>query len=197
MKKIISTLLWGRNSKFNGMMAVGIISLIVLGCTCNRNFDLGNVGSDNGTDRTASNSTSNSTSTGDDMDGSLPSDSKIRSLVRETTSDFADAIDTGDFSAIYGKASSDFQSSYTEAQMKNAFDMFIREKRRVVPILEKAMSMQSDLSPDPYIRTEKGHKVLVINGQFPTKPLPVKTEYEYVLREGEWKILKLVVKITK
>lgn len=193
MKKLLSELLWGRNSKLNGVMAVGIISLIVLGCTCNRNFDLGDPEANNDSDRTSS----NRPTTGDDQDGSLPSDSEIQSLIRDTTSDFAEAIDTGNFSELYGKASSDFQSSYTEEQMKNAFDLFIREKRRVVPILEKALSLQSDLSPDPYIRTEKGHKVLVVSGQYPTKPLPVKTEYEYVFRDGEWKILKLVVKITK
>ncbi|HBE83783.1 MAG: hypothetical protein JNK51_13120 [Blastocatellia bacterium] len=193
MKQIISNLIMGKDSKVSGAIAIGIISLIVLGCTCGKNLDLGNISSESNSSRTASN---DSTTSDTKADGSLPSESVIQALVRETTTDFARAIDTGDFSSIYEKSSSDFQSTYTEDQMKDAFKTFTNQKSRVVPILERASGMTSEFSPAPYVRTEKGLSILVINGKYPTKPIPVRTEYEYVFRGGEWKMLKLIVKIT-
>lgn len=193
MNKLLSNLLWGRNSKLNGVLALGIVVLVATGCACFRDLDLGKNRSENNSDRT----TSNTTTTSDDkQDGSLPSSSTIKDLVKDTTSDFKDAIDTGNFSIIHAKSSTDFQASYTEAQMKNAFSTFTREKRRVVPILEKAIDMDPQFTPEPYIRTEKGISVLVVTGRYATKPLPVNIEYEYVFRGGEWKLLKLIVKIT-
>lgn len=195
MRKIISDILWGRNSKINGIMALGIFVLIVLGCNCKRTFDLGNQSSDNDPERPSSNRMTDPETP--ENDGSLPSDRAIKSLVRDTTGDFKDAIDTGDFSELYNNASTDFQSSYTEDQMKNAFSSFTREKKRVVPILERALGMEPDFSPAPYLRTERNIPVLVVNGRYATKPIPVNVEYEYVYRGGEWKLLKLIVKITK
>jgi hypothetical protein len=40
-------------------------------------------------------------------------------MVKETTADFAQAIDTNDFGELYEKSSTDFKNTYTEDQMKN------------------------------------------------------------------------------
>ena len=37
--------------------------------------------------------------------------------------------------------------------------------------------------------------ILMADGKFNTKPLPVTFEYEYVKRDGKWKMLKLVIKL--
>ena len=45
----------------------------------------------------------------------VPPDAELQSLVKETTADFANAIETEDFAKLYAKASSDFTS---EASVK-------------------------------------------------------------------------------
>lgn len=188
MKTTFSTLLFGRDSRLSGILALAIIAMIALGCTCGKNFDLANIAKN-----------ANVGSTSDDSDtaetSELPDDRLMKALVKETTADFALAISTGDFSKIYEKSSSDFQSTYTEQEMKDTFKPFMEKKRQVLPILSKAVGMDPEYSADPSIRTESGLSILVTEGKFSTKPLPVTFEYEYVKRDGKWKMLKLVIKL--
>ena len=73
----------------------------------------------------------------------VPTDSEIQSLVKETMADFTNAIDTEDFSKLHAKASSDFQSSYTVAQMKDAFESIIDKKDLAMPSLKNAGSVNA------------------------------------------------------
>lgn len=192
MKRIINGLLFGKDAKLSGMIALSVVAVIALGCTCGKDFDLSNLGSNSNSSRTAS----NDAPFGDTTDDSgLPSDSALKALVNETTADFSEAISDSDFSKIYEKASMDFQSTYTQSQMEDVFKEFTKNKRVVAPILQKATSMEPDFSSKPYIRTEKGLSILVANGKYATKPVPTNFEYEYVKRNGDWKLLKLIVKL--
>ncbi len=193
MKKIIETIVRGKDNRLNGLIALAVVASIALGCNCGKTFDLSNSG-------TTSNSSSDNpfnTSTSSDDDGEMPGDALLKALVKETTADFAAAISSGDFVNIYQKASTDFKSTYTEEQMADVFKEFVAKKSQVVPILSKAVSMEPEFSPSPSIRTEKGLSILVANGKYPTKPIPTNFEYEYVKRNGQWKMLKLIVKLTR
>jgi len=185
MKEFVTGLLFGKDILFNGLVALGIIAAVALGCTCPR--DLGNSGIPN-----SSNSSSTSNSSTTEIDG-IPSDSTLQAMVKETTADFAQAIDTNDFGELYEKSSTDFKNTYTEDQMKNVFKTFVDKKRLILPSLNKAGDTTAEFSPAPRIRQEQNLDILVLNGKFPTKPLNVKFEYEYVKRAGEWKLLKLIV----
>jgi hypothetical protein len=123
----------------------------------------------------------------------VPPDNELQSLVKETTADFANAIDTEDFSKLHSKASTDFQSTYTVDQTKTAFESFIDKKDVVLPSLKNSAGTTATFSTPPSIRSEKGLNILVTKGEFPSKPFPVKFEYEYVWRDGGWKMLKLVI----
>jgi hypothetical protein len=79
--------------------------------------------------------------------------------------------------------------------MKDTFKPFIQKKKQVLPILAKAVGIDPEYSPDPSIRTESGLSILVTEGKFATKPIPLTFEYEYVKRGGQWKLLKLVIKL--
>lgn len=192
MKRIISDLIYGRSSTSNGLIALAVISLIALGCACG-DMDLGNIGKN--ADSGPADTNANRTTTVETSDDSLPSTAVIQALAKETTREFSKAIDSGDFSDIYESSSPDFQTTYTEAQMRDAFKVFTSQKKRVVPILNRAVDMEAQFSPEPYIRTEKGLSILVVNGKYATKPLPVNVEYEYVYRSDKWKMLKLIVKM--
>ena len=168
-----------------------MVATFVLGCNCGKNLDLANLAKN-------INSNSNGAFGSDDdkdADSELPGEELLVALVKETTADFAYAISSEDFSKIYEKSSTDFQATYTEDQMKDVFKEFVAKKKLIVPILLKANGLEPKFSPDPYTRSEKGLTIMVTDGQYDTKPVPLHFEYEYVKRDGKWKLLKLIVKL--
>jgi hypothetical protein len=187
MKTFESKLLFGRDN-LSGILALCIVALIALGCTCGKNLDLANLGKN-------ANTKSSSTSTDEDTFEGMPSKEYLDAIIAETTADFNYAIAVNDFSSMYAKASPDFKSTYTEQEFKDYFKDFVNKRKMIGPILSKAVSMDPELSPAPSIRQEQGLDILVVKGKYPTKPVPVTFEYEYVKRNDEWKLLKLVVKL--
>src|SRR5215203_256467 len=148
MKTFISKVIFGRDN-VSGFLALCVIALIALGCTCGKNLDLANLGKNS--------NSSNADASSDDAssDGGMPSKGLLDALIAETTADFNYAITTNDFSKMYEKSSFDFQNTYTEEQFKNSFQDFVTKKRVIAPILSKAVSMEPELSPKPMIRTEQ------------------------------------------
>jgi len=190
MKKLIDYVLNGRSNLINGLIAMLIVASIALGCNCNKGMDFGNVSS---TSNSNTSSDPFSSSSDDDDAAGVPGDALLNALVAETTADFAYSVSESDFQKMYDKASTDFQNTYTKDQMQDFFKDFISKKRQIVPILNKAYGMKPDLSPAPSIRTEQGLDILVVNGKYATKPVPVTFNYEYVKRGGSWKMLVLKV----
>ena len=187
MKNLHSSLLTS-NVRLDGIAATALIMLIALGCTCGKDFDLANLTQNADRDAAANTSTSEETNR-----GGLPDDALLKATVKLTTAQFANAISTGDFSDIYAEASSDFKAAYTEEQMRDVFKNSIANKKRLLPILAKIVNMDPELSPEPYIRTEQGLSILVVTGKYDVKPQPVKFTYEYVKRNGQFRLLKLLL----
>ncbi len=189
MRSIINNLLFGKNSLVSGTIALVVIGSIVLGCNCDKSLDLANAGKDTPPSNTTSNTKTDTTS------DSTPPTSVVEGLVKDTIDQFAEAVDSGDFSDLHAKASTDFQSTYTVDQMATAFKSYTDKKRIVLPVMEKVDDMSADFKQPPSIRTEKGLKILVAEGEFKTKPFKVRYDFEYVNRGGEWKLLKLIINI--
>lgn len=187
--KFIHELIFGKNPVVSGVFALAVVASIALGCNCGKNFaDLAN--------QSGNDAVTNSNSTADDSSSeSAPAESVVERLVKDTTADFADAVDSGDFSDLYANASSDFRSTYTEDEIKNAFKSYTDKKKIVVPVLKKVGAADAEFSQAPAVRTEKGLKILMAKGKFPTKPYAVRYDYEYVMRDGNWRLLKLVINI--
>ncbi|HEY2866191.1 MAG TPA: hypothetical protein VGJ02_03800 [Pyrinomonadaceae bacterium] len=192
MRQNIRNLLFGRDSRVSGAMALTIVLLVALGCTCGKGLDLGNTSSSSNSNSGSSSNSIFGSSTSDN-DSGVPDDNLIKALVKSTTADFASAIENEDFSTLYANASDDFKHTYTEDQMKDYFKDFITKKKQVVPILAKAISTDPDFTSKPSLRTEAGTDILVVNGKYATKPVPVTIDYEYVKRGGEWKLLVLKI----
>ncbi|HSK73799.1 MAG TPA: hypothetical protein VK892_19030 [Pyrinomonadaceae bacterium] len=125
--------------------------------------------------------------------GEMPSDTEIKSLVKETTRDFADAIEAEDFSSFMATTSSAFQKEFSADQMEKVFTTFIDKKDVVVPILRDAG--EPKFSPPPNIQTKLGKKVLVADGTMPSGRYTVNFEYEYAQDGGDWKLQKIQVKM--
>lgn len=191
MKAHLSNLIFGADTRISGLIALAFVLAVALGCTCGKNLDLSNLGKNS---NTTSNSTTATSDSDDDTDGDMPGDELLNALVRETTADFAYAISTEDFSKMYEKSSKDLQSQYSAEQMKDVFKTEIKNKKRLLPILAKLVSMKPTYSPEPYVRTEAGNSILVVSGSYDVEPKALDFEYEYVKRNGQFKLLKLVLK---
>lgn len=124
-----------------------------------------------------------------------PTEAEAQTLVKNTMSDFATAIDSGNFSTFKSNASKEFQSQYSDDQVKTTFKTFTDQKEDIVPILRAASGMNPKFSPAQTVREEKGYSILVTNGEFDTTPVPVKFQNEYVYQDGKWKLLKIDIKL--
>jgi len=109
--------------------------------------------------------------------------------------EFTDAVSSGDFSRLYEDASLDFRKTYTLDEVKTGFKTYTDKKSIVLPILRKVPATTAIFDRTPSVRTEKGLNILMASGRFPTSPYNVRFDYEYVLRDGNWKLLKLVINI--
>lgn len=127
--------------------------------------------------------------------GDAPSNSEVEALVRSSFEDFSDAVENEDFSDFYEKSSGDFQASYTKEQIKSTFAVFIDKKDQTLPSLRDVQTKSASFSSKPSVSTEKGIKVLVADGEFPSKPNATKFETKYEWEKGEWKILRFKVKM--
>ena len=122
-----------------------------------------------------------------------PTEAEAQTLVKNTMSEFADAVDKGDFAAFKANTSKEFQSQYTDEQMKTTFKVFTDQKAAVVPILRDAAKKNVAFSPAPAVREENGYSVLVAGGTIDSDPQGVKVSNEYVYHDGKWKLLKVGV----
>jgi hypothetical protein len=122
-----------------------------------------------------------------------PTEAEAQALVKATMSEFADAVDKGDFAAFKANTSKEFQSQYTDEQMKTTFKVFTDQKADVVPILRDAAKKNIAFSPAQTVREEKGYSILVAGGTIDSDPQTVKVNNEYVYQDGKWKLLKVGV----
>ncbi|MEQ1764171.1 MAG: hypothetical protein ABL984_13655 [Pyrinomonadaceae bacterium] len=191
MKNILNKLVNGRDNRLSGLIALAVVLSIALGCNCTKSLDLDNASSSSNS--SSDNPFDNSSTSSDDS--GVPGDALLNALVKETTADFAAAISSGDFSSMHAKASTDFQNSVSKDTLQSSFKDFIDKKRQVLPILAKAIASDPEYTSAPRIRTEQGLDILVTEGKYATKPLPVTFNYEYVKRDGRWKLLILKIYI--
>lgn len=180
----------------SGLFALTIVALIALGCSCNDK--LSKIGDE--VNKAAANAAKQAGTKGvstddDSSDVELPNNDVVEGLVKETIQKFSDGVDSGDFQDLYDYSSPDFQSTYTVDEIKTAFKSYTANKKRVVPILEKVADTDAIFSSPAAIDTRQNLKVLKTAGSFPTKPFKVRFDFEYVMRDGEWKLLKMVINI--
>lgn len=124
-----------------------------------------------------------------------PTESEAQTLVKNTVSEFADAVDKGDFAAFKANTAKEFQSQYTDEQLKTSFKTFTDQKADIVPILRDAAKKNPTFSPAFAVKEESGYSVLTTNGTIASNPQPVKVNNEYVYQDGKWKLLKIDIKL--
>lgn len=165
MKKTIYQNTFGKYNRYSALAALMIMILVVLGCG------------------------------GGEKPSAPPTEAEAQTLVKNTMSDFAKAVETGDFKAFRENTAKEFQSQYTEEQVKTTFKSYTDKKDLVAPILREATTMNPTFSPAPAVREEKGYSLLTTNGTFDTSEVPTKFQNEYVYQDGKWKLLKIQINL--
>jgi hypothetical protein len=205
MKKIISNMIFGRGNALSGAIAFGVVALIALGCTCGKNFDLSNLGTENSNSgRTSSSNTSSNTfgdsdskrhsdSTKPDASKGLipPTDDQLQDMARETMLDFNDAIAKADFTDFYSTICKEWQSQTTPEGMKQMFQAFIDGRASFGEIKD----MDATLSTRKVTKEGK-YKTLEVDGEYATSPNPTTFELNYLAQGTEWKLSKIKVVTT-
>ncbi len=123
-----------------------------------------------------------------------PTEAEAQTLVKNTMSDFAEAVNKGDFSAFKANTAKEFQTQYTDEQMKTVFKSYIDNKEDAVPLLRAAAKQNAKFTTTPAVGDEQGYSVLPAEGTFDTEPSPLKFKNKYVYQDGKWKLLTIEVK---
>lgn len=131
-------------------------------------------------------------------DPDMPSESEISDMVRDTILAYKEGVEGEDFTEFRRGVSKTFQEQFSAEQMKKAFKPHIDEKKRFVPVLNAVSDSTLNYSWVPTITTAdtgKGPvKLLNANG-FYNASEKAKFELQYMLEDGEWKLLKIKVLI--
>jgi len=127
-------------------------------------------------------------------DPDMPSSTELNDMVKTTILDFNSAIQQEDFTDFRNNVSKDFKNQFTADKMKQAFDQFVKNKDEAGPIFSSVSTKTPNYSPAPNITKEKGHKLLNLKGTYDTSDT-TKFDLQYVLEDGDWKLLKIRVEV--
>jgi hypothetical protein len=209
MKKIINKVLFGKDTKLSGFIALTVIMLIALGCTCGGLDKFKENSSASSSDNKSSKSDSTSNSSKDSpfpsdsstpkkeatpgkksSDKDMPSDEETNSLVKDLVQQFRNGVENEDFADMRNSASTAFKKTYTTEKVNQGFDVFIKAKERVGTVLEDVGELTPEYTDTPIITKKNGFKILTANGTFATSPTTT-FKTSFVLEKGEWKMLTI------
>jgi hypothetical protein len=193
MKHLAAVLLFGKDTRVSGMIALGIVAAIALGCTCLK--DLGNTGkNDNSTTASNTTSTSNTTSPpkvekADASTGKVPTDDQLQELARTTILDFNTALQSEDFTDFHRTISKPFQKEASPAKFKEVFQAFIDAGIDFKEIRSLTANFTSPASIDKSL----GPKTLKLKGNYATTPRRTNFDLKYVPEGDDWKLIYIEI----
>jgi hypothetical protein len=198
MNDISRTLIFGRDNRSSGLIALSIVMLFVLGCTCGKTFDLANIGKDDNSSNTVIPTTDSPTTTkptytkSDASKGVLPSEAELQDIAKTTLLDFNDAVQQEDFTTFYSHICKPWQKQTTPEGLKTTFQGFIDKDISIASI----SGLDAQFSPAPSVGREVGYKTLKLEGKYLTSPNVTKFELNYIPEGKDWKLSKIVVDTT-
>jgi len=118
----------------------------------------------------------------------VPSERALEALVKTTLLTFNDANVTGNYEVFHAKLSRPFREQFPVERLARRFQEF--NKKHVDFDIVAALKPSYDPAP----KVDDGGKLLV-KGYFPTEPLQVYFNLEFIPSDGEWKLIAINVKI--
>lgn len=122
------------------------------------------------------------------------SESEMIYLLTETILDFNKAIQAEDFSDfLQFRCSRPFRQQYTSDELISSFYQFVQQKEAVGMVLEQVAEVSPSFS-HKFVKSG-GNDVLKIKGSFNTTPNKTYFDNEYLLEDGEWKLIKIEIQL--
>ena len=86
-----------------------------------------------------------------------------------------------------------FKKQATNEKMKEAFKGLIAGHAYIsIPD-----TLDASFSPMPSIKEIQGMQVLVVKGEYPTKPKKAQFDLKYVQEDGKWKLAEIAIDLSK
>jgi hypothetical protein len=118
----------------------------------------------------------------------VPSDRALETLVKTSLLSFNDANMAGNYTVFHAKLSKPFREQFPPERLKETFKEF-SDKRIDIDVV--ATYSPSYVAPAAIDAEGK----LVVKGFFPTEPVRVNFELDFIPSEGEWKLIRIHVKV--
>jgi hypothetical protein len=118
----------------------------------------------------------------------VPSERALEALVKTTLITFNDANVTGNYEVFHAKLSKPFREQFSVERLARRFQDF--SKKHVDFDIIAAFKPSYDPAP----KVDDDGKLLV-KGHFPTEPLQVYFNLEFIPSDGEWKLVGINVKV--
>ena len=109
-------------------------------------------------------------------------------LVKSTLLTFNDANVTGNYTVLHAKLSKPFRDAFPPERLKEVFKVF-HDKRIDFDLI----AAKPPVASKPAQVDDKG--VLMLHGHFDTTPSRVYYELDYILSDGEWKPIRINVRL--
>jgi len=116
----------------------------------------------------------------------VPSERALEALVKSSLLTFNDANVTGNYTVLHAKLSKPFRDQFPPAKLKETFKSFA-EKGGDIDIIA---AIKPTYDPAPKI---DGDGKLIVSGFFPTEPVRVLFDLEFIPSDGEWKLVRIHV----
>ena len=120
----------------------------------------------------------------------VPSERALEVLVKTSLLSFNDANVTGNYTVLHDKLSKPFRQDYPPEKLKEAFKEFSEKNIDI----ELVAALKPTYEPPASIDSEGK---LVVKEYFPTEPIRVNFNLAFIPSDGEWKLIRLNVKLDK
>jgi hypothetical protein len=120
----------------------------------------------------------------------VPGERVLEALVKATLLSFNDANVTGNDTVFHAKLSKPFRQQFTPERLQSTFKDFAAKDID----FDIIAAYKPVYEPEP--RVDDAGKLLV-KGWFPTEPVRVVYDLEFIPSDGEWKLISINVKTEK
>lgn len=118
----------------------------------------------------------------------VPSERALEALVKASLLSFNDANVTGNYTVFHAKLSKPFRQQFSPERLKETFKEF-NEKNVDIDIVA---ALKPTYTSVPSVDAEGK---LLVKGYFPTEPMRVNFELDFIPSDGEWKLVRINVKV--
>jgi hypothetical protein len=118
----------------------------------------------------------------------VPPERALEALVKTSLLSFNDANVTGNYTVFHAKLSKPFREQYPVERLERTFSAF--NKKHVD--FDIIAALKPTYEPAPQV---DGNGKLLVKGYFPTEPLRVYFNLEFIPSDGEWKLIAINVKV--